>query len=488
MRMEASLQARQEMRMRLAPQIIQSIEILQLPLLELRQRIDQELLENPLLELSAPSEEEQEGEEPEVSAVEPPREEPVKEAVAEEKDQGEQFEWLDELTEDYAESDWGRSYRSYVSEDRDAKQEAFENSPAPDPTLQEHLEGQLAYCDLDKTTREICRNIIANLDSHGYLAYPLEEIVASMDIKVTPEQAAEALKVVQGLEPRGVGARNLQECLILQLDPREPDYDFLRRLISEHFEDILRNRYPRVAQQMGCTVAELKAAVEKVGRLNPSPGSLFTKAPAPHVIPDLRVEEVDGEYVVLLEDSWLPSLRISPYYVQRLRSKGLDPQVRSYLRKKLQSAQGLVSAIEQRRSTLYNVATEILKAQKEFFEKGSLHLKPLKMQEVADRVGVHVSTVSRAISDKYVQTPHGIYSLKHLFTGGLQKADGELESWEVVRQKLLSVVVGEDKSSPLSDQDIADALKKEGIDIARRTVSKYRKVLKIPSSRLRKRY
>jgi len=192
--------------------------------------------------------------------------------------------------------------------------------------------------------------------------------------------------------------------------------------------------------------------------------------------------------VVMLENTWLPSLRICAYYARRLKRKDLDAKTREYLRKKLQSAQGLISAIEQRRTTLQSVATDIVNAQRGFFDRGEMHLKPLKMQEVADRVGVHVSTVSRAISDKYAETPHGIYSLKHFFTGGVQKDDGEMESWEVVRQKLEDIIANEDKSNPLSDQDIADELGKRGIDIARRTVSKYRKTLNIPSSRLRKEY
>jgi len=521
MRMDASLQARQEMRMRLAPQIIQSIEILQLPLLELRERIEQELLENPVLEQESATledEEEQAQAEPEgqeESPVEPPQEgqpaeakaeeaaaqppeaadevddydaEPVDEVTVEESGTAEQFERCDELEDYYAEFEDVGYTRRYSSEEPDEKREAFENSPAPEPTLEEHLGRQLAEQELDETVRRVCENIIANLDERGYLAYPLEEIVASMDMAVSPEQAEEALRVVQSFEPPGVGARSLEECLLLQLDPREPDYEFLRTLIREHFQDILQNRLPKVAQAMGCSLDELKAAVEKIGKLNPKPGSLFSSERPPYVVPDLRVEEVDGEFVVMLEDSWLPPLRISPFYQRKLRSGDLDPKGREYLRRKLQSAHGLISAIEQRRSTLYNVATEIVKAQREFFEKGSLYLKPLKMQEIADRAGVHVSTVSRAISDKYVQTPQGLFSLKHFFTGGLQKDDGEVESWEVVRQKLTDIVEHEDKRNPLSDQEIADRLKAQGIEIARRTVSKYRKSLGIPSSRLRKRY
>jgi len=490
MRMDASLHLRQEMRMRLAPQIIQSIEILQLPLIELRQRVDQELTENPMLErLESPEEAEAPASEsPPASEVEAPKEEKVDEVTVEESNEDIQYERLAELTR-YCDDFSGEDRpRANASDERDPKMEAFENSPAPDPSLKDHLNHQLTYLDVDETTREICENIVANLDARGYLPCALEEVIASLDFEVAPEQAGEALAVVQSLEPPGVGARSLEECLLLQLDQREADYDLLSRLINEHFEDILKNRYPQVARALGCTIEDLKAAVEKISKLNPVPGSLFENPEAPHVVPDLRLEEVDGEYVIILEDSWLPPLRISSYYARRLQRKDLDPKTREYLQKKLQSAQGLISAIQQRRTTVFRVATEIMKVQRAFLEQGDMHLTPLKMQDIADEVGVHVSTVSRAISDKYIQTPHGVYSLKHFFTGGLEKQDGEVESWEVVRQKLQHIIDNEDKSKPLNDEEIAEALRKQGIDIARRTVTKYRKTLNIPSSRMRKEY
>lgn len=491
MRLDAHLQLRQEMRLKLAPQIIQSIEILQLPLLELRDRIDQELLENPTLEPGpAEAEEAQEDEEP--LAEEDEDDEPV-EAVVEEPETEpepiaeEDYEAAEELIRDDEESyRWDRPPPR--SGEKDPKRAAIENSPAPEVSLEDHLTWQLTYFDLDPEVREICDNIIANLDWRGYLEYPLEEIAASMDRPVSVEKAQEALAVVQQLEPPGVGARDVRECLLLQLDERDADYEFLHRLIQGHFDDVLKNRYPKVAKAMGCTIGDLKEAVEKIGKLNPIPGALFGEEAAPHVIPDLRVELVDGEYVVMLEDAYLPSLRISSYYARRLQQKGLDSKTEQYLKDKFQSARWLIDAIQQRRSTVFNISTAIVEDQKDFLDKGTLHLKPLKMQDVADQVGVHVSTVSRAISGKYIQTPRGLYSLKHFFTGGVEKEDGEMESWDVVRQKLQHVVDNEDKSDPLSDEQLAAELAKQGIEIARRTVSKYRKLLAIPSSRRRKEY
>ena len=494
MRLEASLQARQEMRLRLAPQIIQSIEILQLTLLELRDRIDQELLENPLLEVTASAEEPTEGPEAEgeEQAVQDPEEvEPV-EAVKEEPEveaeplEEEDYEAVEEyITEDETE-DWRR--RRPSSDEEDGKRAALENSPAPDISLAEHLRRQLALFEVDALTREIAENIAENLDWRGYLEHPLQDVAASMGGNITVEQAEQALKLVQELEPPGVGARNLEECLLLQLDERAPDHALLSRLIREHFDDILKNRYPKVAKEVGCTMEELKAAVEHIGKLNPIPGALFGEEPAPHVVPDLRVELVGGEYRVMVEDSNLPSLRICNYYARRLQEKNLDPQTEAYLKDKLQGARWIIDAIQQRRSTLYNITSSIVEAQDEFLDKGPTHLKPLKMQDIADRVGVHVSTVSRAMAGKYIQTPRGVYSLKYFFTGGVEKQDGEMESWEVVRQKLIQVIANEDKSRPLSDEEMAAELGKQGIDIARRTVSKYRKVLKIASSRRRKQY
>ncbi len=496
MRLEASLQARQEMRLKLAPQIIQSIEILQLPLLDLRERIDEELLENPLLETAASAEEtadttdEEEPGEPATAdeAVEPVEEEPETEETdpLEEED----YDALEDLIQsaEYEASYAPPQRSSSSSGEKDAKLAALENSPAPEINLADYLRRQLAYFELPPEVAEVCDNIIANLDWRGYLEHPLQEIVDSMEADVTLEQAEEALSIVQQLEPPGVAARDIKECLLLQLDEEQQDCEFLQRLISDHFEDIAKNRLPKIARAMDCSMDRVKEGIEEIAALNPLPGALFEESRAPHVIPDVRVELVEGEYRVILEEGNLPSLRICAYYARRLQQKDLDEKTEEYLRKKLQGAKWLIDAIQQRRSTVFNIATAIVDAQEEFFRKGPMHLKPLKMQDIADEVGVHVSTVSRAINGKYMQTQRGIYSMKHFFTGGVEKENGEMESWEVVRQKLQQIVDSEDKSNPLSDQQIADRLQEQGIDIARRTVSKYRKVLEIPSSRRRREY
>ena len=496
MRLDLTLHMRQEMRLKLAPQIIQSIEILQLPLLELKDRIDQELLENPLLEIATEEETTEEGAEEAPAAeektedltdVEDPKEEP--EGDDTEPLQDENYEAIEDILRQAEGEPYEYRPASRVSDgEKDPKRAAIENSPAPDVSLETHLRRQLALFDLAPDIAEACDNIIANLDWRGYLEHPLDEIVASMDQPVSLEQAEEALATVQQLEPPGVCARTLEECLILQLDKRAADYEFLSALIRQHFASILKNRYPKVVKALGCTMDELKDAIQEIGKLNPIPGALFGEEAAPHVVPDLAVELIEGEYSVMLEDSALPSLGICAYYARRLQQKDLDAKTEAYLKEKLQGARWLIDAIQQRRSTLFNITSSIVETQKDFLDKGAMHLKPLKMQDIADRVGVHVSTVSRAMSGKYIQTPRGIYSLKHFFTGGVEKQNGEIESWEVVRQKLLQVVEAEDKSDPLSDEQVAGELKKQGIDIARRTVSKYRKVLSIPSSRRRREY
>ena len=481
MRMEANLQMSQKMQMKLAPQIIQSIEILQLPLLELKNRIDQELIENPVLEREEAQTTAEEGETAE-------KEENLEEVDAKDSEEADSFDTFDDFSSYYNDYGSGGSRSSSSDDEKDPKLQALENSPAPEMSLQEHLLRQLSYLDLDDRQQELCESIIGSVDSRGYLTNSLDEILKDVNGEISDEEAEEALSVVQGLEPPGVAARSLSECLMLQLDGEHEDKEFLRRLLENHFDDILENRYPQVADAMDCSIQELKDAVERISQLNPMPGSLFGEPSAPNVVPDLRVELIDGDYQIFLEDSWLPSLRYNKYYRRKLNDDSLDDKTKEYLKKKMQSARWLIDAIEQRRSTLYNVTSEMMDVQREFLDHGDAALKPLKMQDIADRAGVHVSTVSRAISGKYIQTPRGIYPLKHFFTGGLQKDSGEMESWEAVRQKLQKIIRDEDKSDPLSDEQISQELKRKGIDIARRTVSKYRKNLGIPSARKRKEY
>lgn len=475
-----------QQRMVLAPQIIQSIEILQLPIMALQERIDQELLENPALEIDQENPE-QPAEEPPVS---PPEERP-KEAEG----QGEVLEArIEDLGSDWGEYFSGRSGRgsgSFSEEDEDKKLAAMNNTPARSESLPEDLTKQLRLMDLAGDLRELCEEIINSLDSNGYLLYSLEELIGmNGDPADEPSMRArveEALKVVQSLEPKGVACRNLQECLLLQIPPGK-ERELPRRLIEQHIEDLRLNRLPKIAKDTGRSIEEIKEAVSFIGTLNPRPGSEFARTELHYVVPDVVLEEVDNKYEVRLEDTYVPKLCVSPTYARMLQDKDSDEATKDFIRKKIQAARWLIESIEQRRSTVYKISTEIVHQQHEFLEKGIAYLHPLKMQEVADRAGVHVSTVSRAISDKYIQTQRGIFPIKYFFTGGIESDGGVQISTKSVQQELLEIIRMEDKKNPMSDEEIVEKLKEKGMNISRRTVTKYRKQLRIPSSRQRRQY
>jgi len=469
--MEMVLQPRLEQKLKLAPQIIQSIEILQLPILALQQRITQELENNPVLEMVEEREDEEELQELEREAK-----------------RIEEFEKAADLADSWQEYITQTRRRYVPQDDKDEKLEAIQNTPARPITLAEHLHSQLVLLDLQPEVMEIAENIINNLDRNGYLQHPLPDILEAMEKPYTLEQAEEALRVVQSLEPRGVGARDLKECLLLQLDPDDDNFELKKRIIIEHLEDIEKNRLPQIARALGITIEQLKELISEIGTLNPKPGSLYGGDVVPHVVPDVVVVEDNGRYEVIIQDHYMPKLYISPEYRRLLRDKNNSPEAKEWIKRKIESANWLIDSIEQRRKTLYKIASKIVEKQKDFLDHGVSHLKPLKMQEVADEVGVHVSTVSRAIAHKYMQTPRGIFDMKYFFTGGLAKADGEVEATDSVRQKLLDIINNEDKRHPLSDEQIARKLREQGIDIARRTVTKYREAMNIPSSRKRKQY
>jgi RNA polymerase sigma-54 factor len=275
--------------------------------------------------------------------------------------------------------------------------------------------------------------------------------------------------------------------LLLQLTPETPHRDVLRVLILNHLDDIAQNRLPAIQRRTGFELNTIKEAIEALRHLNPRPGALFTAENIPYVVPDILVERTDeGEYTVRLLDDWLPNIYISKRYVDLYREKGSDPKTKEYLKRKIQAAQWLQESIEQRRNTLEKVTRAIIQHQRAFLDRGPEHIEPLKMQQIADQVGVHVTTVSRAVDDKWVQTPRGIFPLKRFFGGGTQTASGEEVAWETIKQKLLEVIGAEDKSNPLSDEDLVTKLNESGFPVARRTVTKYRKMLNIPSSRQRK--
>jgi len=472
MQMGLSLFQKQQMTMRLAPQIIQSIEILQLPTLELQQRINQEMLENPILEQL----------EPEVD------EDALSEPVDERTNDDTEFDRLQEMEDRFYEYSSQAPARP-KNLDRDPKLEAMQNTAAPAMSLQEYLAGQLTLMDLDARTRRIAENIVYNLDDNGYLQYTLEEVVESMPQGTTVAEAERVLCIVQSLEPPGIGARDIKECLLLQLAAEGDERELERELIENHLDNLRMNRFPRIIKETGRTLEDIRKAAEMVCNLNPRPGAVFSSEQPHYVLPDVRIEAENGNYVVVMCDDYIPRLRVSSHYLRVLRSPDSTRQEKEYIKQKLQAAKWIIDAIEQRRNTLRKIVEEVVKHQRDFLDKGIQFLKPLRMGVVAEAAGVHLSTVSRAISDKYVETPRGLFAIRFFFAGRAEAAeDGSDASRESVQDTIRNLVDNEDKKSPRSDVDIVNALKEQGIDISRRTVTKYRKIMSIPPSRQRVQY
>ena len=482
----------------LAPRMIQSMEILQLPLMALQERIEQEMEDNPVLDQM-----EVDADEPEVavedeqapSVADTERELVVKDGT----DNADDFERLlnmaENLPDDYEERSRPSSNR--IEQEGDRRHDAMANMLARPETLVDYLHHQFAWFDVEASVRMMAERIIYSLDSNGYLKTPLEELLPPLPAEMNGDAQAfrarqmaiaeQALVVVQRLDPPGVGARSLKECLLLQLKPGMPDYEELRTLIGNHLEDLENNRLPQISKKTGLSIEKIQEVWQELRKLKPKPGADFTETTAPSVTPDVFVERNEaGKYEVRLEDSQLPALYISPYYRKVLRDESTNAETREYIKRKINSAQWLIESIEQRRSTLTRVSQAIVDHQTKFLDDGPDHIEPLKMQQIADKVKVHVTTVSRAVDDKWIQTPRGIFPLKRFFVGGTTAADGEEVAWDRVRIKLQEIIDNEDKTKPLSDDAIVDELGKAGITVARRTVTKYRKAMNIPSSRGRR--
>src|SRR3954462_7304523 len=483
----------------LAPRMIQSMEILQLPLMALQERIEQEMENNEMLEQVEVDENEPEtaevNDEATSSVADTERELVVKDDRNNEDDFERLLNMAENLPDDYEER--SRPSLNRIEQEGDRRHDAMANMLARPETLVDYLHHQLSWFEIDAAVRRMAERIMSSLDTNGYLKTPLEELLPPVAAEVNGDLQAyrtkqmviaeEALRVVQRLDPRGVGARTLKECLLLQLIPGMPDYDELRILIENHLEDLENNRLPQISKKTGMSIEKIQEVWHELRKLKPKPGADFTETTAPSVTPDVFVERNDeGKYQVRLEDTQLPALYISPYYRKLLRDEGTNAETREYIKRKINSAQWLIESIEQRRSTLTRVSQAIVDHQTKFLDDGPDHIEPLKMQQIADRVGVHVTTVSRVVGDKLMQTPRGIFRLKRFFVGGTTAADGEEVAWDRVRIKLQEIIDSEDKKSPLSDDAIVEELGKAGITVARRTVTKYRKAMNIPSSRGRR--
>ena len=504
MRFDASLQQRLEQRMILAPRMIQAMEILQLPLMALQERIDQELISNPTLEIRSGDDD---AVAPAPGAAEPDAApgaaaEGERDLVVRDDGSPEDFERLSNLVdrwENYFEdaSSWRRARPAF--DGVDPKSEAMQNTPDSGETLQEYMLNLWRLEAAPPRAAALGELVLRNLDDNGYLRATLEELAAEADPPATPQEMEEALRWVQGIGPAGVGARNLQECLLLQL-AADPVYgggpgtlppDAIEvRIIRDHLHDIEANRYPQMVKALGVPVDEVKQAVDRIRRLNPKPGAAINPERTPPIIPDVRIDWDDetGEFRVTIESGDTPELYISRSYRRLAKQRDLDEKTRHFVTRNIRSARWLMDAIEQRRDTLRRVVGSIVRFQRPFFDDGPDHIQPLKMQQVADDVHLHVGTISRAVADKYAETPWGIRALRDFFMGGTQNAEGDDVSWDRVRVRLKAIIDAEDKAKPLSDEQLVERLKREGIDMARRTVAKYREEMDIPSSRRRRAY
>src|SRR6184192_3058068 len=458
----------------LSPQLQQSLLILQTPLLELRNLVQQEMETNPVLE-DLPDEPGAD----ERSEAEPSSDDNF-------KDEFEKLASLDEEWRDYMAQSASYSGGSRDSKEaQDKRQFLFDSIPVQE-TLQQNLIGQLNQSVLSAGDRKAAELIIGNIDDNGFLQSTPEEM--ALNSGIPKEDFEKMLTLIQSFYPRGVGARDLRECLLIQLQREGKESSLEYKIISEHMQDLGKRRFPEIARRMGISVEQVQKCANNIARLDPRPGQVFAAAPQNYVLPDVTVEKVNGAYQVILNGEQIPHLRISNTYKDIMAQDGKGSEVKDYIRDKIRSGKFLIKSIHQRQQTISNIAHQIVSRQREFFDKGSAFLKPMTMVQIADAVGVHETTVSRAISGKYMSTPQGVFEMKYFFTPGYQTATGESMSNTSVKEAILDLVKKEEGNAPLSDKEIVEILSKRGIPIARRTVAKYRTELNILPSNMRRRY
>lgn len=470
-----TLDLRLSQRLALTPSLLQKIELLQLNKLELQEMLNQELVENPILE--------------EVLEQETPSETPLEERTAETSDtegdrsSGEK-DSFDEIDFRYFFDEYlDTGYRSREVED--SEKPSFETFLTRPPSLAEHLNWQLGLtADVPPGIEEIARQIIGNLNEDGYLIISLEELceVASC----TMEDAMTALEVVQTMDPLGVGSRDLRECLSIQLKSVDLKESLAYKIVQDHLSLLELHRFKEIASSTGTTFEEVLRAVDCIKHLIPKPGQKYSNQKATYVQPEVTIAKVDNEFVILLNDEGMPQLRLNANYKELLRSNGVSSETKSFLREKFRSAVDLLRSVNQRKQTIYKVCACIVNRQKDFLESGPAHLHPMLIKDVANELGVHSSTISRVVTNKYVDTPQGVMELRKFFTMGVENPDGQELSIVQVKLKIRKMIEGENKSKPYSDNQIGQLLRRDNIFITRRTVAKYREQMQIPGSRERK--
>lgn len=486
MALEARLVQKLSQSLTMTPQLQQAIKLLQLGRLEYKEAIERELLENPLLE-EMPGEESQSESAP-TNSLESQSNSNIS------NDGGNGSE--DNSSNDTPRDDAWDAYVENLTDSRDyATPKGLidnENRPSLESTatrgvsLQEYLLDQLRLVETTDADKRILAHIIGNLDNDGYLTCEHEELCEACGCTV--DELTAALEVLRSFEPVGVGARNLKECLLIQLDSLGLCDKLAADIVRNHLDKLERKKFDAIAKVEGCTMQDIAGAISIIQRLEPRPGRSFSDESPRYIEPDIYVQKMNGEYVVSLNDDGVPRLRINPYYADMLRDGDKDPTgQRAYISERVKAASWLIKSIHQRQQTIYRVAQSIVKYQTEFLDHGIERLKPLVLKEVADDIGIHESTVSRVTSNKYIHTPQGVFELKFFFTNGLKNVSGDSMSSSSIKERIKQLISGEDPNAPLSDQELVEALKKEQIDIARRTVAKYREGLGIESSSLRKR-
>ena len=475
MEMKHSLHLQQKQSLIMTPRLQQALKLLQVPTLELQQMLKHELIQNPLLE-EVDEVTEQEDIESENSADEKNNEE------SEEPGEEDAIDWSEYMQDGLD--------RTYVPQS-ETSIEFLEKVPVTRVTMAESLLEQIHFLSLPEEQVTIAEFLIGSLDERGWLVTPVVDVAESLG---RPQEEIErVLVLLQALEPAGIGARDLRECLLIQLDARGDRDTMPWKLIHDHFDHLVNRRFPEIARLLKASVEEVQAAADEIATLNPRPGTAISVDDPKYVTPDLIVERVDEEYLVMLNDRNVPRLRISAAYETVMREKkradatAEQKQTREYIQGKLASAKWLIQTIEQRRRTMIKVMNCIVREQREFFDKGIAFLRPLTLAAVARQIDMHESTVSRVCSAKYVQTPRGVFELKFFFSSGLETDDGEDVSARTAKDIIKTLIDEEDKKEPLSDQRIAELLHERGLHIARRTVAKYREQLSILPARFRRR-
>ncbi len=469
MRLGYDLTIEQVQKLTMTPELIQAIQILQYNSQELEEFVCKELMENPLLEQAKPEEE--------------PREEQTRDDDRDDID----FEELREKMLDAGYDDV--SYSQWKEKPAEDQPMTFDQYTSKEETLSDHLMMQLGLSKLNDMDMKIGRFLIDALDDNGYLTMELPQISYVFGTDVG--EVEKVLKVIQGFDPVGIGARDLKECLLIQLDNVEDDFpkDSIRFIICNYLKELGDNHIQEISRNTGLSAKQVQAVADFIRTLDPKPGRAFsTGEQLKYVIPDIIVEEMDGGYELVTNDEAEPHLMVSQYYLDMARDNREDEEVQKYLTDKYKSALWLIKSIDQRKQTIYNVARAVMERQKEFLKKGEKYLTPMTLKQIADEVGVHESTVSRSINGKYIETPRGVYELRYFFSSGVGNKEGSGVSSNSIKKMIREIISEEDPKSPMSDQEIMDILNRRDIEISRRTVAKYRESMNIPSSSRRRRY